>query len=98
MSDTQKILEERHDLALSVIDKIEWTLEPVECDDYGDTAYNWYIRYILKYNDKDYDVWEDYYMTKPNDVQAYNNLLENIKHGFVGDTIADILTQNRREQ
>lgn len=95
MSYTKDILEERRDLALSIIDDVVWTIEPIESDDYGDTAYKWYVKYTLTLDGKDYNVWEDYYVNKPDDVQLYNNLLESIKDGFVGDTIADLITQHK---
>lgn len=93
MTTTKNIIEGRKEMALSVADKIEWDVYPVECDDYGDTEWKWHVIFHMTINDKWYDLYDDYYRKCPNDTTIYNNMLESIKDGSMGDRIADILTQ-----
>lgn len=86
----------RKEMALSMADQIDWRIEPVECDDYGDTGWRWHVTFVMDMDGKNYEVYDDYYREKPNDVTIYNNMLESIKDGSMGDTIVDILTRERR--
>lgn len=61
----------------SVLDKCDWEIRAVECDDYGDTAYKYWVLYYLG----DRLVYDDYFMDEPNDAQCYNTLLESYKNG-----------------
>ena len=88
-------LREKRELALSVADQIEWELEPVECDDYGDDEWKWHIVFYLVTDKGRYVVYDDYYRKKPDDVVIYNNMLESIKDGSMGDNIVGILTQEK---
>ena len=92
---TKDIVEERHNMALGVADKIEWDVYPVECDDYGDDEWKYRVVFHMTINDTWYELGDDYYRKLPNDVTIYNNMLESIKDGGMGDRIADILTQER---
>lgn len=90
---TKNIIQERRELALGVTDQIDWEIKPVECDDYGDTQWKWHIMFYLVTDKGRYAVYDDYYRKRPDEVTIYNNMLESIKNGSMGDTIADILTQ-----
>lgn len=89
MSKLEEIIRERREKALAVADQIEWQVEPVECDDYGDPYFKWHITYWLG---TDY-IWDDWWHDKPDDTKVYNAMLEGIKEGSLGDTIADHLGQ-----
>ena len=93
---TKDIAEERYKLALSVIDDIDWDIYPVEHDDYGDTQWKWNVVFHIVLDEVWYELGSDYYRTQPNDREIYNNLLEMIKDGGMGDYIADILTQHNK--
>ena len=91
MDATVKIMKERNQMALDAVDKIDWELEPVKCDDYGDPYWKWHAVYTLDNE----EVWEEYWHKKPDDVKVYNALLSVVKDGDnVADRIADILTQD----
>lgn len=87
MDELAKVMEERREKALEVLDQIEWKNEPVKCDDMGDTYYRWHTTYWIG---TDY-IWEDYWHNEPDDTQIYNSLLVSVKDGSLGDTIADYL-------
>lgn len=82
-----KVIKERREKALAVVDDIEWEVEPVECDDMGDPYYKYHIIYTL-YGDY---IWDDWFHNKPDSVQIHNTLLSSIKDGSLGDTIAGYL-------
>lgn len=88
------ILIERKEKALAVIDDIDWTLEQVECDDYGDPYWRWHAVYTLGGG----VVWDEYWHDKPDDTRICNTLLEAIKEGSAGDRVADVLTQKGDEK
>lgn len=85
----EDVMRERREKALAVVDDIDWTLEQVECDDYGDIHWRWHTDYTL---DGDH-IWEEYWHDKPSDTNIYNTLLEAIKDGPASDRIADLLGQ-----
>ena len=93
MSLTKNIIEERIDKALDVADKVEWDVYPVESDDYGDTEWKWHVIFHITINDTWYELYDDYYRKLPDDVVIYNNMLESIKEGSMGERIADVLAQ-----
>lgn len=90
MSKIDDIIEERYRMAMGVLDKVEWELEQVECDDYGDPYWKWHAEAYLNNE----PVVDDWFHDKPDDTKLYNYLLNGVKDGFVGDRIADILTQD----
>jgi hypothetical protein len=40
-----------------------------------------------------YDLYDDYYRVQPDAVQIYNNMLESIRDGYMGDNLADVISQ-----
>lgn len=59
------------------LNKCDWEIRHVTCDDYGDTAYKYYVVYYLG----DRLIYDDYFIEEPNDTQCYNTLLEAYKNG-----------------
>ena len=98
MSLTKSIIEERIDKALDVADKVEWDVYPVESDDYGDTDWKWHVVFHITINNTWYDLYDDYYRTLPDDVVIYNNMIESIKEGSMGERIADVLAQEENKK
>ena len=93
MTTTQKIIEARHEKALAHADEVEWDITEVPSDDYGDTQWRYRIVFYITRNGKRYDLYDDYYRAKPDGVQIYNNMLESIRDGYMGDTLADVISQ-----
>lgn len=95
--ETRKIIETRRGMAIGAIDKIEWEVEKVDCDaEYGDTHWQWHVTFVMDVNGIKRYVGDDYFHKRPDDVMIYNCLLSCIKDGSMGDTVADILTQEGR--
>lgn len=93
MTTTQKILETRREKALAYADKVEWEITEVPSDDYGDTQWKYRIVFYIVLKGKRYDLYDDYYRVKPDEVQIYNNMLESIRDGYMGDNLADVISQ-----
>lgn len=91
---TRHILEERRDLALAHLDDVDWEVKSVECDDYGDPYWKWHVEFYLHGE----PVTDDWFHGEPDDVRLYNYLLDGVKDGFLGDRIADILTQEKNQK
>lgn len=60
-----------------ILDECDWEIRRVSCDDYGDTAYKYWV--LFYHGDK--LVYDDYFMSEPDDRQCYNTLLESYKNG-----------------
>lgn len=90
MSKLDDIIRERTELAISHLDDVEWTLTPVDQDDYGDPHWKWHAEAYLNGE----PVTDDWFHDKPDDTRLHNYLLEGVHDGFIGDRIADILTQD----
>ena len=87
----------RKEKALSVVDKIEWEVEAVECDDYGNKEWKWHVTFVMDLNGTRHELYDDYYRKKPNDMTIYNNMIECIKDGSMAERIEDVLTQEDAE-
>lgn len=73
-----------------MVDKITWKIVGVNCDDVGDTYYDWQVFFYL---DDDL-IYDDFYHNKPNARTIYNNLLSAAKDG----SLRDILLQKINEK
>lgn len=93
MNYTQSILEARREEALACADKVEWDITEVNSDDYGDTEWKWRVDFYIFIDGTRYDLDTDYYRVKPDDVVVYNNVLESIRDGAMGDTLSDVLSR-----
>lgn len=93
MTTTQSIVEARHDKALAHAKDVEWEITEVPSDDYGDTQWKYRIVFYIIRNGRRYDLYDDYYRVKPDDTQIYNNMLESIRDGYMGDNLADVISQ-----
>lgn len=93
MTTTQKILEARREKALAYADEVEWEITEVPSDDYGDTQWKYKIVFYIVLKGRRYDLYDDYYRVKPDEVQIYNNMLESIRDGYMGDNLADVISQ-----
>lgn len=93
MNTTQRILEARREIALEYADKVEWDINSVPSDDYGDTQWRYHIEYYIVINGIRYELGDDYFRVKPNATEAYNTMLSCLKDGMMGDVLADIITQ-----
>lgn len=93
MTTTQDIIRTRREKAIEYADKVEWDINSVPSDDYGDTQWKYHIEYYIVINGIRYDLGDDYFRVKPNATQAYNTMLSCLKDGMMGDVLADIITQ-----
>lgn len=93
MTTTQSIVEARRDKALAYADKVEWEITEVPSDDYGDTQWKYRIVFYIVLKGRRYDLYDDYYRVQPDAVQIYNNMLESIRDGYMGDNLADVISQ-----
>lgn len=93
MTTTQSIVEARRDKALACANEVEWEVTEVPSDDYGDTQWRYRIVFYITRNGRRYDLYDDYYRVKPDEVQIYNNMLESIRDGYMGDNLADVISQ-----
>ena len=90
MSKLDDIIAEHTQLAIDALYDVEWEFEQVDCDDYGDPEWKWHAKAYLDGE----PVTDDWFRNKPDNTRLYNYLLEGVKDGFIGDRIADILTQD----
>jgi len=60
-----------------VLDNCDWEIRKVQCDDYGDTAYKYWVLFYSG----DKLIYDDYFINEPDDTQCYNTLLESYKNG-----------------
>lgn len=93
MTTTQSIVEARHKRALAYADKVEWEITEVPSDDFGDTQWKYRVVFYIVLKGRRYDLYDDYYRVKPDAVQIYNNMLESIRDGYMGDNLADVISQ-----
>lgn len=66
-------------MGLTAADKVDFKIEEVDFDDYGDDEFKFHIIYYYKHK----VVWDDYTRRRPSDTQCYNIILEVIKEGLV---------------
>lgn len=58
-------------MGLTALDEIDFEVERVDHDDYGDDYYKYKVTWYLKGK----VIFEDYFHKKPNDTECYNTIL-----------------------